>query len=118
MDVPKTAFQTHQEHYEFLVMPFGLTNAPATFQSIMNDIFQPYPRKFVLVFFDDILICNSDMDSHVQHLRTVLSILRFHKLHAKLSKCMFVQMNVEYLGHVISSQGVEMDKAKVECMLN
>ena len=112
-DVAKTAFRTHHGHYEFLVMPFGLSNAPATFQALMNDVLRPYLRRFVLVFFDDILIYSATWAEHLQHIAIVLNELRAHQLHLKRSKCSFGATSVAYLGHVISAAGVAMDADKV-----
>ncbi|XP_047939435.1 uncharacterized protein K02A2.6-like [Salvia hispanica] len=101
-DVFKTAFRTHDGHFEFLVMPFGLTNAPSTFQAAMNTIFQSLLRKSVIVFFDDILIYSASLDLHAKHLAEALSILQANQFYVKLSKCSFCSTSVEYLGHIIT----------------
>jgi hypothetical protein len=98
-------------------MPFGLTNAPATFQATMNELFQPYLRKFVLVFFYDILIYSKTWKEHLKHLEQVLSLLDENQFYAKISKCTFGKEEVEYLGHVISKEGVKVDPNKIKAIM-
>ncbi|RLN25665.1 uncharacterized protein C2845_PM07G31520 [Panicum miliaceum] len=116
-DEYKTAFKTHQGHYQFKVMPFGLTNAPSTFQCIMNEVLKPFLRKFVLVFLDDILIFSPSLQAHEEHVQQVFEVLRNHKFFLKPSKCSFAQHSLEYLGHIISRDGVATDPAKTKAML-
>nr|GEW65761.1 retrotransposon protein, putative, Ty3-gypsy subclass [Tanacetum cinerariifolium] len=96
-------------------MSLGLTNAPSTFQSLMNEVFKQQLRKFVLVYFDDILINSQTVEDHALHLKTVLDIMRQHTLYAKRSKCVF-GTKVEYLGHVISAKGASTDLGKITAM--
>lgn len=111
-DISKTTFQTHQGHYEFLVM------SPSMFQSLMNDVFKECLHKFILVFFDDILIYSKTWADHLEHLHIALSILRANKLFVKKEKCSFGQEEVKYLGHIISIDGVVVDPKKVAAILN
>ncbi|KAK1607808.1 hypothetical protein QYE76_031481 [Lolium multiflorum] len=116
-DVPKTAFVSRYGHHEYLVVPFGLTNAPAIFMNLMNKIFMPYLDKFVIVFIDDILIYSKDKAEHAEHLKIVLQTLREHQLYAKFSKCEFWLDQVEFLGHVISKDGIAVNPSKVAAVL-
>ncbi|XP_074287866.1 putative mitochondrial protein AtMg00860 [Silene latifolia] len=117
-DAFKNAFRTHHGHFEYLVMPFGLTNAPSTFQSLMNRVFQPYLRKFVLVFFDAILVYSLNWDSHMKHLELVLQTMEQHQLYAKPNKCCFGARKLEYLGLIVSKEGVATEPSKVISVSN
>ncbi|KAI3673781.1 hypothetical protein L6452_39911 [Arctium lappa] len=117
-DIPKTAFRTRYGHYEFLVMPFGLTNAPAVFMDLMNRVCRPFLDESVIVFIDDILIYSRDEVDHARHLRDVLEILMREKLYAKFSKCEFWLKEVQFLGHIVSKDGVKVDPAKIEAMMS
>ncbi|GJY55051.1 putative reverse transcriptase domain-containing protein [Tanacetum coccineum] len=117
-DIPKTVFRTRYEHYEFQVMPFGLTNVPAVFIDLMNRVCKPYFDKFVIVFIDDILIYSCNKEEHADHLRIILELLKKEKLYAKFSKCDFWISIMQFLGHVIDSQGIYVDPAKIEAVKN
>jgi hypothetical protein len=117
-DIPKTAFTTRYGLYEYLVMSFGLTNAPAHFMYLMNSVFMPELDKFVVVFIDDILIYSKNKEEHAEHLRVVLTRLRDHQLYAKFSKCAFWLKEIQFLGHVLSSEGIAVDPSKVKDILN
>ncbi|GKA99907.1 hypothetical protein Tco_0827901 [Tanacetum coccineum] len=113
-DIPKTAFRTRYGHYEFQVMSFGLTNAPAVFMDLMNRVCKPYLDKFVIVFIDDILIYSKNKKEHEEHLKLILRLLKKEELYAKFSKCEFWLSKVQFLGHVIDSEGIHVDPAKIE----
>ena len=130
-DKPKTAFRTPFGHYQFRVLPFGLTNAPATFQAVMNNLFNPpkfnadgslNPRhrlsEFAIVFIDDILIFSKSADEHRRHVEIVLCELRKHRILLKLSKCVWAQAELPYLGHVIGRDGIKPDPQKVQSVVD
>ena len=112
-DRPKTAFRTPWGHYQFKVLIEGLTNAPATFQSVMNSIFHPFLRRFVVVFLDDILIYSKTAEEHQQHVRLVLETLRQQKFYVCESKSSFANSETRFLGHVVSAEGIRPDPKKV-----
>ncbi|GJS26347.1 putative reverse transcriptase domain-containing protein [Tanacetum coccineum] len=112
--IPKSAFKTCYGHYEFQVMPFGLTNAPAVFMDLMNRVCKPYLDKFIIVFIDDILIYSRNKREHKEHLNLILELLKKEELYAKFSKCEFWIPKVQFLGHVIDSQGIHVDPAKIK----
>ena len=114
----KTAFRTRYGHFESLVMPFGLCNAPATFQHFINDVFRDLLDQFVIAYLDDILIFSDNLEEHRKHVCIVFERLRQNRLYIKLEKCEFEQTQIQFLGYIISPDGVGMDPEKIKAVVD
>ncbi|GJU26445.1 putative reverse transcriptase domain-containing protein [Tanacetum coccineum] len=112
------AFRTRYGHFEFVVMPFGLTNAPSIFMDLINRVCRPMLDKSVIVFINDIIVYFKSKEEHEVHLREILETLRKERLYAKFLKCEFWLQEVQFLGHVINSEGLKVDPAKIEAVMN
>nr|GFA96320.1 putative reverse transcriptase domain-containing protein [Tanacetum cinerariifolium] len=110
-ECPIVKFHKRMDTIHERVMPFGLTNTPAVFRDLMNRVCKHYLDKFMIVFIDDILIYSKDEKEHEEHLKAILELLKKEELYAKFSKCEFWIPKVQFLGHVIDSQGIHMDPA-------
>ena len=112
----KTAFTANGKHYEFNRMPFGLCNAPSTLQRLMTFILEKYLNQFTLVYLDDIIIYSATFADHTDNLSLVLDLLSAEGLRVKGSNCSFARKEVEYLGHIVSSQGIAPNPKKIEAI--
>ncbi len=115
-ETPKTAFRTPIGHYEFTVLPFGLTNAPATFQNVMNDMFNDMIDDSTIIYLDDILVYSKTKEEHKMHVRQVLQRLKECTYYVRLHKCSFFQPEVPYLGHVVGADGIKVDPKKTQAV--
>lgn len=116
-DIPKMAFRTHHGYFEYKVMTLRLCNAPSTFQVTMNNLLRSFLRKFVTIFFDNILVLNPSIFDHLEHLEIVLTTLSRGQFFFHCSKCLFAQKNLHYLGHIVSADGMAPDADKIQAIM-
>jgi len=117
-DRKKTAFSTPLGHYEYVRMPFGLKNAPATFQRLMNTILKDYINKICVVYLDDVLIFSTSLEEHLQSIKKIFDTLRKWNLKVQFDKCNFLSRETEYLGHILTPEGVKPNPKKIETIKN
>lgn len=113
----KTAFSTAQGHFEFTRMPFGLKNAPATFQRAMNSILAGYIGTICYVYLDDIIIIGYNLEDHLKNISKILKRLADFNLKIQLDKCEFLKRETEFLGHVITPEGIKPNPCKINKIL-
>lgn len=117
-DIAKTAFSTPLGHFEFIRMPFGLKNAPATFQRMMNHILRDYINQICVIYMDDILVFSSSLDEHLISLNKIFSALNVHNLKVQMSKCKFLAKETQFLGHIVTQNGLKPNRSKIEAIIN
>lgn len=115
-DIPKTAFITPCGLYEYVRMPFGLKNAPATFQRLMNNILRDHINKICVVYLDDILIFSTSLREHINSLKIIFNKLAEHNLKVQFDKCSFMKKNTEFLGHILTAEGMKPNPIKIKCI--
>ena len=113
-----TAMRTRFGSYEYIIMHFGLFNAPSNFQQLVNNIFSDLVEVYLVVYLDNILVYSSNLVKHISHVQEVLCRLRGNNLYAKLSKCKFHTSSLQFLGFVITPEGITMDKDKCAKILD